>query len=62
MRKQYKVKNNEKQEIRETAVSRDRFMEDQNNWVVDADFNITLLNIFMEIILRILGEKWKLKK
>ena len=62
MRNQDKVKNNEKQEIRETAVSRDGFMEDQDTWVVDADFNITLLNIFMEIILRILGEKWKLKK
>ena len=31
MRNQDKVKNNEKQEIRETAVSRDRFMEDQDN-------------------------------
>ena len=49
MKKQDKVKNNEKQEDRETAVNRDRFMEDQDNWVVHADFNITLLNIFMEI-------------
>lgn len=48
MKKQDKVKNNEKQEDRETAVHRDRFIEDQDNWVV-ADFNIPLLNIFMEI-------------
>ena len=31
MKKQDKVKNNEKQEDRETAVHRDRFIEDQDN-------------------------------
>lgn len=61
MKKQDKMKNHEKQEDKKNKSVGTDTQRMKTGQLLDADFNITLLNLFMEIK-TISGESWKLLK